>query len=297
MKKGDEQMKKSFTWIIAALLLTSGANAVTPNIALPPFTFTGRVLAFNRKNLAVTSPAAEVRVRKASDGTLLAASRIEASETSRETYRLSIPLTLRETATTATTTTPLVFELSTGEKLYRGTEAVFPTELPSPAGGVVERDIVCGADANHNDVADEYEEAIESMLAYYQAQGRFIAFGAKYNPAADYDGDGYANRSEYLAGTDPFDAADYLRILSFGKSASTPGAWELTFFANSAKTYRVGHAAELKAAAFKPKPFRDVSAGEAEKSLLNTESSEYGVRTLVVWPVADESGFYRIEAE
>ena len=40
--------------------------------------------------------------------------------------------------------------------------------------------------------------------------------GLAWDPAGDIDGDTYAARDEYAAGTDPWDAADFLRILATG---------------------------------------------------------------------------------
>jgi hypothetical protein len=60
------------------------------------------------------------------------------------------------------------------------------------------------ADANSNAVADAWEA---------------LHFPSGMNPAADSDGDGLDNRSEYLCGTDPADAQSVLRILAMEAGA------------------------------------------------------------------------------
>lgn len=62
--------------------------------------------------------------------------------------------------------------------------------------------------------------------------------------AFDLDGDGLSNRAEYLAGTDPTNAASYLRI----EQGITPGAATVRVAAVSNRTYTVQYADRLGAA-------------------------------------------------
>ena len=61
-------------------------------------------------------------------------------------------------------------------------------------------------DSNHNGIPDAYQ---------YQN------FGALVSASADPDHDGQSNLEEYLAGTDPNNAGDFLRITSIRRSFGT----------------------------------------------------------------------------
>ena len=59
-------------------------------------------------------------------------------------------------------------------------------------------------------VPEDYIEGISYLMAFNGKTG--------YDPFADWDGDGFSNYAEYVAGTNPFDASDLLRITGFSAS-------------------------------------------------------------------------------
>jgi len=76
----------------------------------------------------------------------------------------------------------------------------------SNASAVVETDTIPGGtDSNGNGLPDAWERI------YFGALG--------VNPNADPDGDGMSNKEEYLAGTNPTNSADKLKITSFASSS------------------------------------------------------------------------------
>ena len=68
-------------------------------------------------------------------------------------------------------------------------------------------------------------------------QQRFAAWGIA--PAADDDGDGATNLAESIAGTDPRDALDWLRMDALSLDATTA---TLTFLGERGKEYRIADA-------------------------------------------------------
>lgn len=59
------------------------------------------------------------------------------------------------------------------------------------------------------------------------------------DPAADPDHDGVSNYQEYLAGTDPQDAADYLKITNLARSTTNPGRTSLAWAGKPNRLYVV----------------------------------------------------------
>jgi hypothetical protein len=88
-------------------------------------------------------------------------------------------------------------------------------------------------------------DAVTVLTAYQSWQLSY--FGCMDCPAAasaaDPDGDGIANDSEFLAGTNPTDAANAFRIGSFSKAAG-PG-FTVTWQSVPGKTYKVQYADDM----------------------------------------------------
>ena len=64
---------------------------------------------------------------------------------------------------------------------------------------------------------------------------------------ADFDMDGFSNRAEYIAGTDPRDASSYLRIIT---PVTNNPALQLTFFAQTNRTYTIQYRDDLNIASW-----------------------------------------------
>lgn len=286
-------MKRIFSLSVLAAFVAAASAA---NLDLPAYTFTGRVMTYDRMSLAETTSGAEIRVRKAADRTLLSTSRILRQENFSENYRLQIPLSLTESPTTATTNTVLAFEVQTGSRLYT-TASLFPTNLPSRPGGLTVCDIILGEDLDGNGIADAYETLMnEDEIPYYRAMG--LDIGPTYNPEADYDGDGVSNRLEYLAGTDPFLKEDVFSIRSFEPSPLVEGAWVLTFFANRAHTYGTQTTESLDAEPFAQTTFAPAAAPESRSPVLHTSKTDYGLTSVLVFPAAEQSAaFFRLTVQ
>lgn len=142
-------------------------------------------------------------------------------------------------------------------------------------------------------VPDEYIEDINAMILY-----NWDVTGGKWDPDADWDGDGFSNYAEYVAGTDPFDATDMLRVTEISSAKTEGGEARLavTFEYAGGRIYGVEGAEELGAAT-EPQVFStENAAGAAERTSWISENGGAGVKTFWMKPVAEgpKSMFYRI---
>ena len=119
---------------------------------------------------------------------------------------------------------------------------------------------------------------------------------SQYDAAADWDGDGVDNYSEYVAGTNPFDASDYLKISSFTSSGDQR---LLTFEYVGGHLYVLKSAERLSSPGWMDTKFRtSPAAAEQTAATFEEPDDDVGVATLYVTPAADAASmFYKLEVK
>ena len=140
-------------------------------------------------------------------------------------------------------------------------------------------------------VSDDY---LAGLAPWMQAYGKDA-----YDPAADWDGDGASNYSEYLAGTNPFDPSDRLRILDYKVPVNAPQL--LTFEYAGGHLYAIDSSPSLTNKAWKATSFRTDPAAKSGQTTVwfgGSEDVDVGTATIYLAPAADSpSMFYTIRAE
>ena len=205
-----------------------GAAPAPMATLLPPHVYTGRVLDYDAGNLATTRDVSEVRARKA-DGTLLARCQVTKVEGTLSNYALSVPVSSIPTPRSAVSGEKLSFEVDNGVETFVISNAFPAVGLP---GRVSLVDLIAATDTNGNGIADAYEEDSAAYMAVMGFEGAFT-------PDGDYDNDGMTNYEEYLAGTDPFSDADYLRIFSLATVPANPDVLAAMFLPGMNRSYSV----------------------------------------------------------
>lgn len=289
-------MKFSFALLLVCFVAVP-ASAATGSAYLPPFTYTGRIVNYDHDNLADVTSGAEIRARR--NGVLVARSTISVVSGTVCNYSLAVPMANTEVATAARTGDTLTFEIDynsqTGSSVvYAATNSFVAVGAP---GRVARVDICAAADSNGDGVADQYAADMATLMSVYGIPGT-------YDPNADYDGDGFSNYAEYLAGTDPFSAADSLRILSIDMVPENDEVVKVTFLPGKRRAYSVRQSSNEVANAvgvtnsFHRRPFQlDRAKGATTNEFLQTGSEDAEVRTLYLLKDGAASQFYRLHLE
>ena len=268
-------------------LCASPANAAAqPPVSLPPFIITGRVTDY--RGAGVSS--AEVRVRKGS--TLLArGSVVKFEDDTSANYAVSVPMSNIDVPTAAVTNDTLTLEIEAGADTYSDTNVTITAAKP---GRTLKLNIRAASCTNPYGVSDAYLNDIRMYVDVCGIDG-FLDADGNYQPNADFDGDGVSNYAEYLAGTDPFDADDALKILSWKAVEGNPDVMEATFLPAPNRAYSAERAEsalqfELTPHQLSPEP------NAARKNYLNTGNEDPEVRAIYLYKEG-ASSLYRLRLE
>ena len=115
------------------------------------------------------------------------------------------------------------------------------SEFVAPSAGTAQRkDYSIGADADADGLPDEWEAWVLRVAGRQYGADAIAAF----DPKADADGDGMDNRSEVLAGTDPFLSTEMFSITAFEQVAGTDRV-KIRFTTRSSRKYHVVYSETL----------------------------------------------------
>ena len=148
-----------------------------------------------------------------------------------------------------------------------------------------------------NEVAQAYVDAIQAWMEDDEELDEQFR-GKPYDPFADYDNDGSSNYAEYLAGTNPFDPSDRLKITAFSISRAS-GTAALSFEYVGGHVYGVKTTTDLTNPAWMAQKVRTSESGE-ELTLIapSADLEAMGTITIYMTPATDApQGFFWIEAK
>ena len=194
----------------AAALLAAEAAAV--NVPLGTFIYAGR--AMNYRHEVLTGDDDVTIQAVATNGVVLASCKVFEADDTGVNFLLEVPVAAQSNdraAAIGDSLACLVVSATGATNL-----ATKPLPPITEANAVASCDIVWYDATNFlYDAASGEDVAIPK--AYLQGLAPFMRQAGydEYDPAADWDGDGADNYSEYVAGTNPFDASDLLRIRDF----------------------------------------------------------------------------------
>jgi len=274
-----------------ALFFAVATRAFGQAGALPPYTFVGKVS--NDSGMPYgTNSIVEIRVKNLG-GNLLAKAGIRVSTESPYNYRLTVPVASAPAAGYATTGESLMFEVFDGAGTTYTSLVPAEQAVVSEPGGISVVNFSLSVDDNDNGVPDGYESYISYLMALQGIPG-------PYNPEADSDGDGFSNRAEFLAGTDPLNAADRLVITAasaYNSGTTGDGLFAITFVTAVGRSYSVKATADLAAMRDAGRePFRVDPAATGTQTYLHTPSDQAAAVTLYLVPEA-AARFYQIVVE
>lgn len=273
----------------AALLAIVPTQSFGQAGALLPYTFAGKISDYYGAHYE-TNSAVEIRVRNL-DGGLLAKTSIKTSTESPFNYRLPVPVASAPATGYAVVGEGLVFEIFDGvSTTYTSLVPANQAVIGNP-GGICVVDVVLSSDSNSNGIPDQYENYIAYLMSAQGIEG-------PYDPDADSDGDGFSNRAEFLAGTQPLNAADKFQIISSELAFGLVGEdlFAISFITAGGRTYSVKATADLKTIQDAPIETFKIAPASAEQTYLHTSSLQAEVVTLYLIPKGSMR-FYQLVVE
>lgn len=256
--------------------------------ALPPYTFVGKVSNYSGIPYG-TNSAVEIRIKNL-DGDLLAKTGIRISTESPYNYRLTVPVASAPAAGYATAGEMVAFEVYDGDGTTYTSLVPAGQSVVGDPGDIGVINFLLSVDANENGIPDQYENYISYLMAQQGLPG-------PYNPEDDSDNDGFSNRAEFIAGTDPLNAADKLTIAAanaYDSGMTDEGLFAITFVTAAGRTYSVKSTADLATIdSAKREPFRISPDAAAVQSYLHTSSFEAEAVTIYMIPEGP-TRFYQI---
>ena len=271
-------------WCLCAL----AAGAATPNVDLGAHTFVG-LLKESGNRVVGASAGATVKL-VSSSGRVLAKAKVSDATATGYNFVLPVPLSLNGSEDTAKAGEKLncVVETPEGKSIATGQLTV---------GGPA--DVTSGVNLLMVDeerfTNPKTGETVGVPSAYLDEISPWLEFkGVKYDPWGDFDGDGFSNYAEYLAGTDAFDDTHRLSITGFRASAELH---EISFEYVGGHLYGVAATPDLTKPAWTTRKVRPTPDGEEQAAVLSSaEPDDVGETTIYVVPASDKPcEFFKLE--
>ena len=263
------------------------AHAAQIPVSVVPFTFAGRITDYAHIAYDATSTV-EVRL-KAADGTILAKTTTSTSGKTSYNYVLQVPVATEKIAHYACVGDAVTFEfVDPLGTIYTGLVSAADSKIGNP-GDVKRLDVVLATDSDGDGVADEYLESVEYWMAKAGIEG-------PYDAAADYDGDGQTNYEEYLAGTNPCDAADSFSVCQMALEDGMEGYVALRIPVSPGRAYSLLHSPNLEEGSWAREAFTSDLSTDSSSTYLITGPSELGYCTIFVKKDGVQH-FYKVTVE
>ena len=284
-------MKK--TRQLVALLLPIAAINVAAAVNFPVGTHLVKGTLKDWQNKVLTSSAAVTIQAVATNGTVIASTKVSDPTADGYNFLLQIPLSTAATASTAAVGDTLNCVLVQDSTLSLAVD-------PLPVGEANAVSTVSLAfintksytkDGTTVNIPEEYIDTIAAWMEAYEIEGEY------YDPFADYDHDGVTNYDEYRAGTNPFDEFDKLTIKAYTASQSAPHT--LSFEYVGGHIYGVATTRTLTNPQWATQPVKkSATDSDHEQVMPSADEEDVGLATIYVVPAEGAtSQFFKLEAK
>lgn len=285
-------MMKTINKLAALLLLPLATINVAVAANFPVGTHLIKGTLKDWQNKVLTSSAAVTIQAVATNGTVIASTKVSDPTADGYNFLLQIPLSSKATDSTA----------AVGDTLncviVQGTELSLAAD-PIPVGDANTVSNVCLAFVNTKSytkdgttvhVAQEYIDAIGSWMEALEIEG-------DYDPFADYDQDGASNYAEYCAGTNPFDASDKLAITAYAAPRNAPHA--ISFEYVGGHVYGVETTLSLTNPEWAVQKVKKTETDAEQAQVMpSADEEDVGMATIYVVPAEGAtSQFFKLEAK
>ena len=282
-------LKKEYCIAVAALFAATANAAVN----FPVGTHLIKGTLKDWQNKVLTSSAAVTIQAVATNGTVLASTKVADPTADGYNFLLQIPL-----STTATDSTAAVGNTLNCVLIQESGLSLAATPLTVGDADAVSTHVLALVNTKSYSkegqgtvsVAQEYVDTIAAWMEAYEIEGG-------YDPFADYDNDGASNYAEYCAGTNPFDDTDKLAITAY--SAQQNALHAISFEYVGGHVYGVATTKSLTNPAWATQPVKK-SETDAERAQVVPSSNEDDVGTTTIYVVPAEgatSQFFKLEAK
>ena len=273
--------------------MTAASVAVAANFPVGTHLIKGTLKDWQNKVL--TSSAAVTIQAVATNGTVIASTKVADPTADGYNFLLQIPLSSTATDSTAAggDTLNCVLIQESGLSLAANPLVVGEANAVSTVSlAYVNMKNYTSTDGTGTtaSVPAEYVETIAAWMEAYEIEG-------DYDPFADYDKDGAPNYAEYRAGTNPFDATDKLAITAYSAPQNAPHA--ISFEYAGGHVYGVATTLSLTNPQWATQPVKKSETdAEREQVMPSADEDDVGVATIYVVPAEGaKSQFFKVEAK
>ena len=288
-------MMKTINKLAAMLLLPLATINVAVAANFPVGTHLIKGTLKDWQNKVLTSSADVTIQAVATNGTVIASTKVSDPTADGYNFLLQVPL-----STTATDSTAAVGDNLNCVLVQASGLSLAATPLEVGQANAVSTHVLAlvntksYAATNGTDktvsVASEYVDTIAAWMEEYGIEG-------EYDPFADYDNDGASNYAEYRAGTNPFDPSDKLAITAYSAPQNAPHA--ITFEYAGGRVYGVSTTLSLTNPQWATQPVKKSETDvEHEQVMFSADEDVADVTTIYVVPAdGAKSQFFKLEAK